>query len=341
MSKYSDDLCGEIRSIVLNKKKTAFERCDDIYMLFKGGFFGKELMDEYPVCYKVIKETLNKHNIQNAQWLTIRFIDKFIKPGRLHALTDVHLKNTMGIQIPHGLSDQIRNSIIEEKKQVYEEFIAKSKHKFSDDVFDYTHGIYINDNTKMLMICQKCETHFNQTPKRHLTSKFPCFQCVMYARDYQGNDEKTDHWSRVLPGLYIGDIFSSVDSGFILNKRIRAVVDLTNSSQQPKHSRGIKINKINLDDSPNANVKPYLNQTHDFINNFLEKNQSILVYCRAGVSRSATIVIHYLMRRYNISYYDAYRFLKAKRHQIQPNHGFVQQLQEVEESMVTKEIGER
>ena len=335
MAQYSKNLCGEIKTIVVNKKKTDFEKCDEIFTLLKGGFFGRELIDEFPNEYHIIKMILNERKIANAQWLSIRCIDRFVRSGTLHIATDNHLKNTLGI-MANGLADDLKNAIREKNADHYEQFKLKAQKKFGESVFDYSQGVFHNENTPMLMICQKCETQFLQTPQRHLTSKFPCFQCILYSKGYVSDDDKTDHWSKVLPGLFIGNIHAANDQGFLLNKRIRGVIDLSNSSQQVKFNRGVKVYKINIDDNADANMKPWFKHTHDFINEFMNKNQPVLVFCRAGVSRSATIVIHYLMKRYNISYYDGFRFLKAKRRYIQPNEGFVRQLQEVEETLISE-----
>lgn len=57
----------------------------------------------------------------------------------------------------------------------------------------------------------------------------------------------------------------------------------------------------------------------------------MLVHCRAGVSRSASIVIVYVMRKYNIPLREAYERVHAKRPVIAPNNGFWRQMIRYEE----------
>lgn len=57
-------------------------------------------------------------------------------------------------------------------------------------------------------------------------------------------------------------------------------------------------------------------------------NGRVLVHCNAGVSRSATIVIAYLMQYNDMDFNTAYKYVKSKRECIQPNPGFLKQLQE-------------
>lgn len=52
------------------------------------------------------------------------------------------------------------------------------------------------------------------------------------------------------------------------------------------------------------------------------------MHCAQGVSRSASILIGYLMAREQLSYEDALAQLQAVRPQVQPNAGFALQLQE-------------
>ena len=59
----------------------------------------------------------------------------------------------------------------------------------------------------------------------------------------------------------------------------------------------------------------------------------MLVHCNAGVSRSATFVIAYLMQHEGMSFEQAFRYLRTKRDKTCPNPGFVSQLKKYEEML--------
>merc|ERR1711964_860042 len=56
----------------------------------------------------------------------------------------------------------------------------------------------------------------------------------------------------------------------------------------------------------------------DLIGALLDQGQSVYVHCTAGVSRSATVVIFWLMRSRRMSLLDALKLVKAKRPAIRP-----------------------
>lgn len=79
-------------------------------------------------------------------------------------------------------------------------------------------------------------------------------------------------------------------------------------------------------DLPETSLHPLLEQAIVIIGGVRERNGRILVHCNAGVSRSATIAIGYLIREENMTFADAYKLVKSKRESIRPNDGFCAQL---------------
>lgn len=59
----------------------------------------------------------------------------------------------------------------------------------------------------------------------------------------------------------------------------------------------------------------------------------MLVHCYAGVSRSVTIVVAYIMKKYNWNVDEALNFVKEKRVVAKPNDGFMKQLKQFEETL--------
>ena len=79
---------------------------------------------------------------------------------------------------------------------------------------------------------------------------------------------------------------------------------------------------LKIKDSPLANIIKYFGE----VLNFIEGKDKILIHCMAGVSRSSSFVIAYLMWNKKISYEDALNIVCNKRPNVFPNFGFREQL---------------
>ena len=80
---------------------------------------------------------------------------------------------------------------------------------------------------------------------------------------------------------------------------------------------------IDIRDSHEEDLESILPQAVQAIKNALsDANGKILVHCRAGMSRSASCVIAYLMEVQEMTASDAFKFVQSKRDCITPNESF-------------------
>ena len=94
--------------------------------------------------------------------------------------------------------------------------------------------------------------------------------------------------------------------------------------------KGFNQKIINIMDFDSENIIQYFGECL----NFIKGNDKVFVHCAAGESRSATIVIAYLMWKNKMVFDKAYDFVKQKRPRIYPNFGFRQQLQMFEKLLL-------
>jgi dual specificity phosphatase 12 len=69
----------------------------------------------------------------------------------------------------------------------------------------------------------------------------------------------------------------------------------------------------------------YFDECIDFIEEG-RREGAVFVHCAAGVSRSATIVIAYVMKKHQWDYETAFDFVQKRRPIVYPNEGFIKQL---------------
>ncbi|EDS29562.1 conserved hypothetical protein [Culex quinquefasciatus] len=89
--------------------------------------------------------------------------------------------------------------------------------------------------------------------------------------------------------------------------------------------------RVPVKDNREADLDRYFNEVADRIEQESVRVGGVtLVHCVAGVSRSASLCLAYLIKYHRMSLKDAYNHVKARRPQIRPNVAFVKHLMEFE-----------
>merc|ERR1712226_1378241 len=84
-----------------------------------------------------------------------------------------------------------------------------------------------------------------------------------------------------------------------------------------------------LDDSVDSKLLPFLDAAVDFVATATGKG-ACFVHCKGGKSRSASIVIAYLMKHRGLTFDKAKEVVRHGRPDIQPNAGFEHELRTFE-----------
>ncbi|XP_078272848.1 dual specificity protein phosphatase 16 [Rhinoraja longicauda] len=142
--------------------------------------------------------------------------------------------------------------------------------------------------------------------------------------------------TRILPHLYLGcqrdvlnkELMQQIDVGYVLNA--------SNTCPKPDFIPETHFLRVPVNDSFSEKILPWLDKSVEFIEKAKASNGCVLVHCLAGISRSATIAIAYIMKRMDMSLDEAYRFVKEKRPTISPNFNFLGQLLDFEKGLKTR-----
>jgi len=71
---------------------------------------------------------------------------------------------------------------------------------------------------------------------------------------------------------------------------------------------------------------PMIDLAYNYIDFVVKNDEKILVHCMVGKSRSVSMVMYYLMRKYRIDSSEAYKYVKNNRNLASPNESFINQL---------------
>lgn len=154
-------------------------------------------------------------------------------------------------------------------------------------------------------------------------------QCLPSTPDIE-NAELTP----ILPFLFLGNEQDAQDLDAMQRLNIGYVINVTTHLPLYHYEKGLfNYKRLPATDSNKQNLRQYFEEAFEFIEEAHQCGKGLLIHCQAGVSRSATIVIAYLMKHTRMTMTDAYKFVKGKRPIISPNLNFMGQLLEFEEDL--------
>ncbi|KAK8937825.1 Protein-tyrosine-phosphatase MKP1 [Platanthera guangdongensis] len=134
--------------------------------------------------------------------------------------------------------------------------------------------------------------------------------------------------SRVENHVYLGSEAAARDRKALRRHGITHVLNCVGSAC-PEYFRGELVYKtLWLHDSPAEDISSVLYDAFDYLEDVRELRPPgrVLVHCRRGASRSAALVIAYLMWRHCQPFDEALRVVRAARASADPNLGFASQL---------------
>lgn len=130
--------------------------------------------------------------------------------------------------------------------------------------------------------------------------------------------------NKIIPGLYVGNIRDAKDSIQLSENKITHILSIHDNAKPilPK----IKYMCVEARDKPEQDLSEHFSQCIDFIHKARCKGGIVLVHCLAGVSRSVTITVVYIMTVTNLNWRDALNAVRGARRCANPNFGFQRQI---------------
>ncbi|XP_029465397.1 dual specificity protein phosphatase 13-like isoform X2 [Rhinatrema bivittatum] len=152
----------------------------------------------------------------------------------------------------------------------------------------------------------------------------------------------TGHVNEVWPHLYLGDAYAARDKGLLSQFGITHILNAADGrfhvNTGPTFYKDMQIDYygIEADDDPDFNLSIYFYPAARYIRAALRSPRGrIFIHCAMGISRSATLVLAFLMICENMTLVDAIQTV-SKHRDICPNSGFLKQLQQLDTKLFVK-----
>ncbi|XP_016002037.1 serine/threonine/tyrosine-interacting-like protein 1 isoform X2 [Rousettus aegyptiacus] len=144
-------------------------------------------------------------------------------------------------------------------------------------------------------------------------------------------DEFQPYPIEIVPGkIYLGDFRQACDPKIQKDLKIKAHVNVSMETGPFFVGDTDKLLHIPIEDSPEANIFPFLRHLCHFIEIHLKLGSVILVFSTLGISRSCAAILAYLMHWQEQTLKRSWAYVKKCKNNMHPNRGLVAQLSEWE-----------
>lgn len=150
-------------------------------------------------------------------------------------------------------------------------------------------------------------------------------------------DKKRDA-QEILPGLWLGPWGAAKDFSF-LQHHISHIL-IVRAPEEERFLRSLfpqlKYRVIECRDNAFENLIRFFPDVIAYVDTILQEGGQLLIHGNAGMSRSAALVIAYVMRTFRLDFRRAHQYVLTRRHCISLNEGFENQLREYEKLLLAQ-----
>jgi protein-tyrosine phosphatase len=149
--------------------------------------------------------------------------------------------------------------------------------------------------------------------------------------DYLSDDFVDFSPNSIIEGIFLGPEKFAINDSPLTRRGVTHILNVSATSPC-KHPQKYTYLHLPLHDRDNFDIRDYLDPCADFIEKVVKNGGKVYVHCFAGISRSSTVVIYYLMKYRKMRFSDAFDLVKQKRPIACPNFGFLNTLIEFDKT---------
>ncbi|CAF0831825.1 unnamed protein product [Didymodactylos carnosus] len=160
---------------------------------------------------------------------------------------------------------------------------------------------------------------------------------MSFSERYLARGGRLTSTDKVLPHLFLGSLRDRHNVVAMKKNKISHVVCIIDVPDIIVDKEGsYTVLNIQAADSIEQNLSQHFEKCIDFIHAARLDGKDVLVHCQAGISRSATIVLAYLMTIMDYDFDKAMQIVRGARDYIYPNYGFCEQLKKYQTNDIKK-----
>lgn len=130
--------------------------------------------------------------------------------------------------------------------------------------------------------------------------------------------------THIIDNIFLGSAFNAANTESFQKYGIERVLNVTKEIPN-LFPESYEYHRINVRDTRDSFLHHHYEESLEFLKR--EPTKKVLIHCYMGSSRSASVVIYYLMKIHNMSYEEALQFTQSKREVVNLNKNFATELQ--------------
>ncbi|XP_067206482.1 protein phosphatase Slingshot isoform X2 [Linepithema humile] len=132
--------------------------------------------------------------------------------------------------------------------------------------------------------------------------------------------------TEIFDHVYLGSEWNASNLEELQKNGVRHILNVTREIDNFFPGMFTYLN-VRVYDDEKTDLLKHWDNTFKYITKAKMEGSKVLVHCKMGVSRSASVVIAYAMKAYNWDFSQAWKHVKEKRNCIKPNNSFLLQLE--------------
>ena len=147
------------------------------------------------------------------------------------------------------------------------------------------------------------------------------FEKVGFFSKYNAFFDKPTH---IIDNIFLGSAFNAGSYITLKKLDIKVIFNVTHEISN-SYNKEFKYHKYGIYDNNQTSIEKKLDKIYNDILKY-KKDTNILIHCYMGASRSVSVVIYYLIRKYNMSVDDEIDYVKNRRKIIKISYRFAKDL---------------